>query len=220
MAEPIGLGELFDPKADLSISEHYRPHWSQAGAIVFITFRCADSIPREVLIRWDREKQDWLRRHGCSLDRHWSEVLPKLAPALRKLFKKEFNRCREDFLDSCHGDCVLSNPVNAKIVADTLLHFDGERYRMGDFIVMPNHVHLLAAFSSECSMAAQCDSWLHFSARKINLALGRKGKFWQQEPFDHLVRSPEQYIYLRNYIKENGSKAGLAESQYLYRQYV
>ena len=42
-------GELFDPKADLSISEHFRPHWSQSGAIVYITFRTADSIPQQVL---------------------------------------------------------------------------------------------------------------------------------------------------------------------------
>ena len=83
--------ELFDPKADLSISEHFRPHWSQAGAIVFITFRTADSIPQEVLDRWEREKHDWMRRHNCPIDRHWSEVLPTLDPPIRDQFKKEFN---------------------------------------------------------------------------------------------------------------------------------
>ncbi len=177
MTEPKRLGELFDPKADLSISEHCRPHWSQAGAIVFITLRTADSIPQEVLDRWEREKRDWMRRHDCPVDRHWSEVLPTLEPAIKAQFKKTFNRCREDFLDTCHGACVLRKRELAKIVADTLLHFDGERYRLGDFIVMPNHVHLLAAFPSEDTMGAQCDSWTHYSAWKINLALGRKGKF-------------------------------------------
>ena len=90
---------------------------------------------------------------------------------------------------------------------------------MGDFVVMPNHVHLLCAFSSENALSKQCDSWLHFTARQINLKLGRKGKFWQQEPFDHLVRSPEQYEYLRKYIAENGAKAGLKENQFLYRKF-
>ena len=219
MTEPTRLGELFDPKAELLISEHFRPHWSQAGVIVFITFRTADSIPQEVLDRWDREKQDWMCRHDCPMDRHWSEVLPKLDPKVRDQFKKEFNRCREDFLDTCHGECVLRIPEIAGIVTETLLHFDGERYRMGDFIVMPNHVHLLAAFASEGVMAAQCDSWMHYSAWKINIALRQKGKFWQQEPFDHLVRSPEQFVYLRKYIRDNGVKAGLTQSEYLYREY-
>ena len=212
------LGELFDPKADLSISEHFRPHWSQSGAIVYITFRTADSIPQQVLDRWEREKSEWMRTKGCSTDRHWSDVLPNLDPALRDQFKKQFNRCREDFLDTCYGACVLRNPELAKIVADALMHFDGERYRMGDFIVMPNHVHLLASFPTEDAMVTQCDSWLHYSAWRINAALQQKGKFWQQEPFDHLVRSPEQYSYFREYIRENGTKAGLPVNEYLYRE--
>ena len=54
------LGEPFDPKGELQIYEHLRPHWSQAGAVVFITFRTDDSIPREVVERWDGEKQEWL----------------------------------------------------------------------------------------------------------------------------------------------------------------
>jgi hypothetical protein len=31
-------GEFFDPKGEWLIYEHCRPHWSQAGAVVFITF--------------------------------------------------------------------------------------------------------------------------------------------------------------------------------------
>src|SRR5437867_802233 len=60
----IMLGECFDPKEELLIYEHCRPHWSQAGAVVFITFRTHDSIPREVIERWDQEKQEWLRCRG------------------------------------------------------------------------------------------------------------------------------------------------------------
>ncbi|UUO04859.1 hypothetical protein M4951_15850 [Blastopirellula sp. J2-11] len=220
MNDSIRLGSLFDPQSELSIREHVRPHWSQAGAIVFITFRTADSIPQEVLRRWEREKQGWLQRHGCSPDRYWSEVLPTLDPALQFEFKKTFQRSREKFLDRCQGECVLRKPELAQIIAQTLLHFDGQRYRMGDFIVMPNHVHLLAVFASQDALTAQCDSWLHYSARQINLALGRKGKFWQQEPFDHLVRSTEQYDYLRTYIRDNGTHAGLPKSDYYYHRYL
>ena len=211
------LGELFDPRADLSISEHFRPHWSQAGAIVFITFRTHDSIPRQVLLRWEREKQDWLERRGHS--GRWSDILPTLGTQEQNEFRTHFNRCREDLLDQCQGGCVLRQPELAKIVADSLLHFDGERYRLGDFVVMPNHVHLLASFPTEDAMKAQCDSWLHYTAFHINKQLGKQGKFWQQEPFDHLVRSVEQYEYLRRYIAENPNKAKLRPGEYYYRRY-
>ena len=72
------LGELFDPKAELLIYEQCRPHWSQAGAVTFLTFRTHDSLPRSVVQRWEREKQEWLRRHGYAAGNHWSEVVPTL----------------------------------------------------------------------------------------------------------------------------------------------
>ena len=102
---------------------------------------------------------------------------------------KEFQRTLELFLDTCQGRCVLRQPELAQIVADSLLHFDKKRYRMGDFVVMPNHVHLLAAFPNPEATRTQIGSWLHFTATQIHRLLGEKGHFWQQEPFDHLVRS-------------------------------
>lgn len=212
------LGELFDPKAEFFIEERCRPHWSQAGAVTFITFRTHDSIPIDVIKRWDREKHDWLIRRGIAGGKHWSDILPDLDEQVRADFKKEFHRTREDFLDTCQGCCLLKRPEVSRIVADSLLHFDGDRYFMGDFVVMPNHVHLLAAFPTSEAMKAQCRSWLHFTAVKINKATDEKGDFWQEEPFDHLVRSPEQYSYLRQYIADNPSKAHLKPGEYHYRR--
>jgi len=213
------LGDVFDPKAELLIGERCRPHWSQAGAIVFVTFRTADSIPREVLNRWERERGDWLHRRGHSTGQHWSLVLPKLNDEERAKFSRYFNRCRQMFLDTCHGRCLLRRAELARIVADSLLHFDGDRYRMGDFVVMPNHVHLLAAFATAEDMEKQFDSWLHYTAYRIHQRIGEKGHLWQQEPFDRLVRGVEQYEYLRTYIADNPRKANLSEGEFLYRRY-
>ncbi|MCO8121166.1 transposase [Stieleria sp. TO1_6] len=212
------LGEIFDPKAELFINDRLRPHWSQAGAIVFVTFRTKDSIPREVLQRWDREKNDWLDRRELRNGTFWKEALGTLDEETRAEFDRHFNRLREVFLDSCRGACVLKQPRLSKIVADSLLHFDGDRYQMGDFVIMPNHVHLLAAFASEDAMEKQFDSWLHYTARQINKVIGKSGHFWQQEPFDHLVRSPKQYEYLRKYIADNPKKAKLRPGEFHYHQ--
>src|SRR5436305_3959574 len=101
------LGELFDPKSELHVYEHCRPHWSQAGSVVFITFRTHDSIPREVIERWDREKQDWLQHRGYNAEAHWTVLVEKLSEKDREDFNRTFERTRELFLDSCHGRCVL-----------------------------------------------------------------------------------------------------------------
>jgi putative transposase len=60
---------------------------------------------------------------------------------------------------------------------------------------------------------------LHYTAVKINRAIGSSGEFWQEEPFDHLVRSPEQYEYLRDYIRKNPGKAGPGPGEFIYRCY-
>lgn len=213
------LGEFFDPKGDRLETEHWRPHWSQAGAVVFITFRTFDSIPREVIERWDREKREWLLKRRISVRTDRPVLASDLADEVRSEFQRTFNRCREDFLDRCAGRCLLRRSELAQIVADSLLHFDGERYRMGDFVVMPNHAHLLAAFPTEEAMRVQCDSWLHYTAFRINQSIGDRGRSWQQEPFDHLVRSPDQYDYLRRYIVDNPRRARLKVGEFLYRRF-
>jgi len=218
------LGNLFDPSTEFLNHQRMRPHWAQAGAIVFVTARTHDSIPRKLLLQWEQEKQAWLDKLESQLEissgptRHWKDRLLNLDEQSRKAFLKHFNRQREMELDRCHGACWLREPEYAKIIADSLLHFDGTRYRMGDFVIMPNHFHALVAFASQEELEKQFDSWLHWTATQINRKTGIRSHFWQQEPFDHLVRSVEQYEYLRHYIADNPKKAGLREGEFYYRR--
>ncbi len=87
-----------------------------------------------------------------------------------------------------------------------------------DFVIMPNHVHILVAFPDQDSMLYQCESWKHFTAREINRILGRSSRYWQQDAFDHLLRSEQQYRYLREYVAKNPEKARLKRGEYLHYQ--
>jgi putative transposase len=115
---------------------------------------------------------------------------------------------------------LVKDPALARIVSDSLMHFDGTRYRMGDFVIMPNHFHALVVFGQPDDMERQFDSWLHWTATQINRRIGARGHFWQQEPFDLLVRSVDQYAYFRDYIRDNPSKANLREGEFFYRRLV
>jgi putative transposase len=86
---------------------------------------------------------------------------------------------------------------------------------LGDFVVMPNHVHLLACLIRAAEIEAQCRSWKKFTAGKINELLGRDGRFWQEESFDHLVRSIEQFEHVQRYIAANPIQAHLSPGEYL-----
>jgi putative transposase len=79
---------------------------------------------------------------------------------------------------------------------------------------MPNHVHVLAAFADDDALLATSASWKRFTALELNRQLSRRGMFWQVEQFDHLVRSLEQFEYLRKYIAENPKKARLKPGSY------
>jgi len=209
--------QLFDDQADVQIIERRLPHWSQAGAVPFITWRTLDSMPAAVLDKWHASRGEWLRQNGINpKDPDWRNRLQSLEPSLVREFLTSFwNRWHDD-LDSGHGACVLRNPELAKIVADSLHHFDGVRYLMFDFVVITNHVHILAAFPNEESMLAQCESWKHFTATRINRQLDLRGRFWQQDGFDHLVRTERQFLYLCDYIATNPMRAGLRQGQYIH----
>ncbi len=207
---------FFDPEDEVLITHRKLPHWSQEGSVVFITWRTSDSMPKAIVDRWRAERNRWLVDHGIDPTLpQWRVHLQALPDELLAEFHDHFTSRWHHELDAGHGDCVLAQPEIAKIVHDSLLHFDGERYEMLGFVVMPNHVHLLATFSDKESMLTQCDSWKHFTAREIQRRLGTRGRFWQKDAFDHLVRHEAQYLRLRSYIAENPKKAGLVPGRAL-----
>ena len=208
---------LFDRDSDVQVVHRRLPHWSQAGAVCFITWRTHDSMPQMVLDDWYDERASWLRKHGIEpSNANWREQLEKLDRQLARGFLDAFWNRWHDALDSGHGACVLRRPELAAIVGDSLRHFDGQRYLLLDFVVMPNHMHLLASFPDEETMLTQCESWKHFTATHINRRLNQKGRFWQQDGFDHLVRSEEQFRYLRAYIADNPARARLRAGEFIH----
>src|SRR6266568_1792403 len=75
---------------------------------------------------------------------------------------------------------------------------------------MPNHVHVIFQPLAEMSKVMR---WLKGrTARLSNRILGRTGTtFWQDESFDHWIRSPEEFQDLIAYIENNPVKAGLVD---------
>jgi len=207
--------EFFDPQREVTIYYRKLPHWDQPGVMCFITWRTVDPIPADVLQRWRVERAAWLRRHEIDpRAKNWRQRLRALPVEALRDYHARFTSPWMECLDECHGACVLKKPELSGIVAEGLLHGDGDEHAVSDFVVMPNHVHVLAQFRSEGGMKACCQNWKHYTARKINAALSQSGHFWQAESFDHLVRSPEQFEYLRAYIERNPIAARLTEGQF------
>ena len=205
---------FFDPKQPYSSVRKALPHWSQAGTLTFITWRTGDSLPAAAQRRIAQARQAELTRLGLNTLGEWRSQLSKLPAARQRQLQWHFFSSLDVELDRGCGACVLAKPALSMIVEEALLCFDGERYVLADFVVMPNHVHVLAAFRDEDALLRQCTAWKRYTAGRIQKALGQRGEFWQVEQFDHLVRNAAKGEQLRRYIAENPRKAHLAVGAY------
>ena len=197
--------EPFDPNADIAEFRRRLPHWRQGGSTYFITWRLADSLPQEKLRDWLAERLRWLTARGLSSP----EEIGKLTPKDRHEFANHFGTKLNDWLDAGYGSCRLAVPAAAEAVESVLRHFDGERYALGEFIVMPNHVHLLVTPAPGWELSKLEQAWKGISAKRINALHGTGGSIWQHESFDHIVRSAAHLAFYERYIRENPVKARL-----------
>jgi putative DNA methylase len=123
----------------------------------------------------------------------------------------ELRRRIEDYLDAGHGNCWLRRPDIAKLIEGALIHFDGERYRLLAWCIMPNHVHALIETREGFPLADVLQSWKSYTSHEANKLLQRSGEFWQREYLDRYVRNAEHYEKVVAYIEENPLKARLAK---------
>ena len=202
----------FNPDGDTRKFRNHLPHWRQAGVMYFVTTRLADSIPQGTLRAWHEERDIWLRVNGCTTSADVDTVPEKTRTEFHQRFTAKFH----ELLDAGAGACLLHDSENARIVGDALRFFDGERYSLGDFVVMPNHLHALVTPAAGHELSRILQSWKRFSAVEINRRIARTGSLWQAESFNHIVRSEEHLGRFRRYIAENPVKAKLRAGEFLH----
>ena len=115
-------------------------------------------------------------------------------------------------LDGGSGACWLRRPEIASLVQDSLLHFDGDRYRLLAWCLMPNHVHVVIEIPGSHSLSDIVRSWKSFTSRRANVQLGRSGPFWHADYFDRYIRDEEHLARTIEYVENNPVKAGLVDA--------
>ena len=95
-----------------------------------------------------------------------------------------------------------------------LLAGHGTAYELDGWCIMPNHLHALVRPGEKVTLGEIVRHWKGGSAHDINRVLGRRGPLWQEEAFDHIVRSEAQLEHFRRYIAANPGKAHLREGMW------
>ncbi|HVE71738.1 MAG TPA: transposase [Thermoanaerobaculia bacterium] len=159
-----------------------------ADGVYSITFRLHDSLPPDAIANLVAERR--------ALERYNSAEL-------RHAFELSLDRA----LDRAYGSAYLADDRVAAIVANGLAHFDGERYRMFAWCVMPTHVHVV--IKANGGLFEILHSWKSYTAKEANRVLGREGVFWAREYFDRIVRNEEDLWTTVAYVVNNPVEAGL-----------
>jgi putative transposase len=207
-AETAGTHSLkpLDKSAPIAKIQRTLPHWSQDGCTYFVTFRLADSVAAPVWKQWKEQRATWLATHPKPWD---SET--------QKDFNTKFPAQMELWLDAGYGSCALRDPVLRGLIAKAIHHFDNHHFTLGDYVLMPNHVHVLVTPHPGHTLEAFLTGWKRVSGHAILHHSGGAKPFWMSEDFDHVVRSEKQLLHFKNYIAENPRKAGLRPGSWTHR---
>ncbi|HCO93315.1 MAG TPA: valine--tRNA ligase [Phycisphaerales bacterium] len=181
----------------------YLPHWSKQGATYAVTFWLADAVPGEVSESWRLERQQVIEQ--AQLQERPLTYLERIE--LHRLYSEKI----ESFLDAGHGQCILRDPQLAEILQNALKHFDGERYELVAWAVMPNHVHAIVRPLAGHELPKIVHSWKSFTSKQVNLQLNRKGTLWMDEYYDHLIRDEGDFRNQVDYVLANPEKANMQD---------
>ena len=167
-------------------SRGYLPHFDEPEIVQSITFRLADAMPAHVIESLRQEKET--------------------------ITDAEARKRIESYLDAGYGACYLRQPEIGQLVENAMLHFDGKRYHIIAWVVMPNHVHVVIEIIQNHPLDKIMQSWKSFTAHEANTILSRTGRFWFPEYFDRFMRDERHLANVINYIHQNPVKAGLVEN--------
>jgi REP element-mobilizing transposase RayT len=170
-------------------SRGYLPHFDGVAQPQFISYHLADAIPAKVIKRWKEEMKH--------LEYEQERIL--------------LQRRIEKYLDCGYGELLLKDERVAGMVQDSLLKFDGSRYRLSAWVVMPNHLHSLLTRFENFELKDILHSTKSYTAHEANKLLNREGQFWIEDYFDRYIRDEKHFQRTVDYIEMNPVKAGLCE---------
>lgn len=189
----------FDKSAPIKIYYRNLPHWRQKGATYFVTFNLDDALPANKKNELAAMRREWERRFPPPRDENtWTEYA-------KTVFRKV-----EKWMDAGYGNCWFRRPEYANELHRSILHFHGERYDIGCFVIMANHCHLVMKPSDDFELEDEVGSIKNVTAIFVNKRESISGALWQQESYDRIIRDEEHLYRVVQYIGANPRRAGIA----------
>ena len=177
-------------------------HWELANAIYHVSFHLADSVPTSQLLAWREARREFAVRRTANPA---GELSPEEIAEFRRLYDERIER----YLTAGHGCCALRTPGLAERVAKVFEHGHGVTHDLHVLMIMPNHVHVIAALLPGHEMKKVVDGWKSVSAHLIAKSSGMKAPIWQPDHYSRIIRTPEEYQRQDRYVWYNPESARL-----------
>jgi putative transposase len=101
---------------------------------------------------------------------------------------------------------------------DTLFDYRNQgNYRIHEFVLMPEHFHLLITPAEHVSLEKALQLVKGGSSFRFKAGAGFNGEVWQRGFIDHRIRDEFDYLEHRKYILENPVRRGLVLAPNEYR---
>ena len=174
-------------------SRGYVPHVDSPGVIQHVMFHLADSMPGSVLDQFEAEIQT--------------------TPEAQQDAKRR--KRIEGWIDAGHGCCLFRDACAAQLTQDALLRFDGVRYSLLAWAIMPNHVHVLIQQIQGWKLSRVVATWKSYTGRQLMpMMLAKPGMegarhVWCREFKDRFIRDQRHLRTAVDYIHNNPVAAGL-----------
>jgi len=111
------------------------------------------------------------------------------------------------------GRALLQSERNAILFIDVLRSYVAAgRFRVHDFVVMPDHVHLLITVDQEMAIEKAVQLIKGGFSYRLKKEFGYSGEVWQRGFSDVRIEDRESFLRHREYIAQNPVKKGLAGS--------
>jgi REP element-mobilizing transposase RayT len=167
------------------------------NGVYFVTVRCADSLPTEVV--------DRLRAVHATL----ATIEPSSSQFVA--LQRQYFLSMEKHLDGGFGQCRLADSRAAGVVVAELHALAEWHVKVPHYSIMPNHWHALLEPRPDCTRALGeiMRRVKGRTARTINAVFGSAGAFWQREWFDRWMRNEGERERCVRYIQNNPVKAGI-----------
>lgn len=176
------------------------PHIQPLNGIFNICFRLADSLPISAIKRLREERAEELK-----LFKARESTMPPFEALRQKarIYDRYFGKYDQLLNNPQSGPTFLKNQDIAEITKSAIHFWDGKKFRLICYCIMPNHVHLMLD-SCQDQLYKILGSIKQYSATQANLQLKRTGQaFWHRESYDNLIRTERDLTTKLNYILRN-----------------